>query len=164
MHNIAIFPGSFDPITVGHYNIIERASYLFDKIIVAIGNNSNKKYLFPLEERKKWIERALVDFPNVETESYDGLTYKYCIEKGAKYILRGIRNPSDFEFEKSIAHFNHDLSENKVDTIFLLTDPTFSFISSSHIREIIFNKGVFSKYVPKNIVPEIENYLHLLEK
>ncbi|MFA9290284.1 MAG: pantetheine-phosphate adenylyltransferase [Solirubrobacteraceae bacterium] len=157
MKKVAIFPGSFDPITIGHINIIERGSYIFDKIIVAIGINTSKKYMFPIEKRKEWIELATQKFTNVEVEIYEGLTYKYCLEKEANYILRGIRNPSDFEFEKSIAHFNQDLSKNKIDTVFLLTTPDYSFISSSNVREIILNKGDFSNYVPKEIVSNILN-------
>ncbi len=164
MNRIAIFPGSFDPITIGHYNIIQRASGLFDKIIVAIGANSSKKYMFPLDQREAWIKIALKEFENVEVEVYNGLTYKYCLNKGAKYILRGIRNPSDFEFEKSIAHFNQDLSEGKIETIFLLTESAYSFISSSNVREIIINNGDFSKYVPVNIVENILEYQSTLQK
>ena len=164
MKKIAIFPGSFDPITVGHFNIIERASLLFDEIVVAIGNNSTKKYMFPLEQRKEWLNQAFSGLKNTEIDTYEGLTYKYCLDRNIPYILRGIRNPSDFEFEKSIAHFNQDLSKSKIETVFLLTEPSLSFISSSNVREIILNKGDFSKYVPSNVFDNIQSFINSQNK
>lgn len=146
---VAVFPGSFDPITLGHYDIIERASKLFDKIIIAIGQNSQKKYMFSLEQRKEFLEKTFQDFPNVEIDSFDGLTVEYCREKGVNFILRGLRNPADFEFEKAIAHINRTLTlENKIETIFLLTSSSKSFISSSIVREIISYGGDYTLFVP----------------
>lgn len=146
---IAVFPGSFDPITLGHYDIIERASKLFDKIIIAIGQNSQKKYMFSLEQRKAFLEKTFQDFPNVEIDSFDGLTVEYCQKKDVKFIIRGLRNPADFEFEKAIAHINRTLTlENKIETIFLLTSSSKSFISSSIVREIISYGGDYTLFVP----------------
>lgn len=106
MKRVAVFPGSFDPITLGHFDIIERAVPLFEKIIVAIGNNSTKSYMFPLEKRMEWIRETVKNYPNVEVDSFEELTIDYCHRKQAPYIIRGLRNPADFEFEKAIAHTN----------------------------------------------------------
>lgn len=146
---IAVFPGSFDPITLGHYDIVERASPLFDKIIIAIGQNSQKKYMFSLEQRKEFIKKTFENFPNVEVDSFEGLTIDYCRGKNVNFILRGLRNPADFEFEKAIAQTNRTLTqENKIETIFLLTSAGKSFISSSIVREIISFKGNYELLVP----------------
>lgn len=149
---IAVFPGSFDPITLGHYDIIERASKLFDKIIIAIGQNSQKKYMFSLEQRRAFLENTFKDFPNVEIDSFDGLTVEYCQKKNVKFIIRGLRNPADFEFEKAIAHINRTLTlEDKIETIFLLTSSSKSFISSSIVREIISYGGDYTLFVPNAV-------------
>ena len=146
---IAVFPGSFDPITLGHYDIVERASPLFDKIIIAIGKNSQKKYMFSLEQRKEFIRNTFKDFPNVEVDDFEGLTVDYCKSKGVNFILRGLRNPADFEFEKAIAQTNRALTrENVIETIFLLTSSGKSFISSSIVREIITHGGEYELLVP----------------
>ena len=146
---IAVFPGSFDPITLGHYDIVERATPLFDKIIIAIGQNSQKKYMFSLEQRKEFIQKTFKDFPNVEVDSFEGLTIDYCQSKKVNFILRGLRNPADFEFEKAIAQTNRTLThDNKIETIFLLTSAGKSFISSSIVREIICFKGHYELLVP----------------
>ncbi len=146
--NIAVFPGSFDPITLGHYDIIERAAPLFDKLIIAIGQNSQKKYMFPLEKRMEFIKEATKHIDNVEVDFFEGLTVDYCFEKNAKFIVRGLRNPADFEFEKAIAHTNRTLAHKKLETIFLLTSSGKSFISSSIVREIINNGGEYELLVP----------------
>ncbi|HLN96101.1 MAG TPA: pantetheine-phosphate adenylyltransferase, partial [Flavobacterium sp.] len=138
----AVFPGSFDPITLGHYDIIKRSLPLFDEIIVAIGVNADKKYMFPLEERQRFIEQAFADEPSVKVVTYSGLTIDFCKEVKAKFILRGLRNPADFEFEKAIAHTNRKLS--KIETVFLLTAANTSYISSSIVRDVIRNGGDFS--------------------
>ena len=149
---IAVFPGSFDPITLGHYDIIERASRLFDKIIIAIGQNSQKKYMFSLEQRTVFIKKTFEKFPNVEVDSFDGLTVEYCQKRGVNFIVRGLRNPADFEFEKAIAHINRRLTaENKIETVFLLTSSSKSFISSSIVREIISYGGDYTLFVPKAV-------------
>lgn len=149
---VAVFPGSFDPITLGHYDIIERASKLFDKIIIAIGVNAQKKYMFSLEKRKEFIEKAFEEFPNVEVDTFDGLTVEYCRRKKVNFILRGLRNPADFEFEKAIAHINRTLTlEDKIETVFLLTSSSKSFISSSIVREVISYGGDYTLFVPEAV-------------
>ncbi len=145
----ALFPGSFDPITLGHYDIIKRGVKLFDEVIVAIGINSDKKYMFSLEERKQFIEDAFKDEPKVKVVTYQGLTVSFCNEIGADYILRGLRNPADFEFEKAIAHTNRKMA--KVETVFLLTAADTSFISSSIVREVIRHKGNYTILVPDSV-------------
>nr|WP_322626227.1 pantetheine-phosphate adenylyltransferase [uncultured Flavobacterium sp.] len=146
---IAVFPGSFDPITLGHEDIIKRGSTLFDKIIVAIGVNGEKKYMFPLEERKRFIEEAFKNEPNIEVVTYEGLTIDFCKKVGAKFILRGLRNPADFEFEKAIAHTNRKLS--MIETVFLLTAANTSYISSSIVRDVLRNGGDYTKLVPDSV-------------
>ena len=145
----AIFPGSFDPITLGHYDIIKRGVTLFDEIIVAIGVNADKKYMFSLEERKKFIEDAFKDEPKIKVVTYEGLTVHFCKEIGVEFILRGLRNPADFEFEKAIAHTNRDLSS--IETVFLLTAAKTSYIASSIVRDVIRNNGDYTKLVPKSV-------------
>lgn len=151
MERIAVFPGSFDPITLGHFDIVERAVPLFDKIIVAIGQNAQKSYMFSLEQRKKWIEDSLKCFPNVEVAIYEGLTIEFCKSVGADYILRGLRNPADFEFEKAIAHTNRAIAKQDIETVFLLTSSGKSYISSSIVRDVIKNKGEYEILVPKEV-------------
>ncbi len=149
---IAVFPGSFDPITLGHFDIVERASPLFDKIIIAIGQNSQKKYMFSLEQRIEFIKETFKNFPNVEVDHFEGLTIDYCHSKNVKFILRGLRNPSDFEFEKAIAQTNRELTQNnKIETIFLLTSASKSFISSSIVREILTFGGNYELLVPEAV-------------
>ncbi len=148
---IAVFPGSFDPITLGHYDIIERAAPLFDKLIIAIGQNSQKKYMFPLEKRMEFIKNSLSEFSNVEVDFFEGLTVDYCFEKKAQFILRGLRNPADFEFEKAIAHTNRTLAHKKLETVFLLTSSGKSFISSSIVREVINHGGEYQLMVPDSV-------------
>ena len=146
---IAVFPGSFDPITLGHLDIIERAVPLFDKLIIAIGQNSQKKYMFSLEKKMEFIKKSVAHFPNVEVDSFEGLTIDYCRSKNVNFILRGLRNPADFEFEKAIAQTNRLLThENKIETIFLLTSAGKSYISSSIVREIISFNGDYTLMVP----------------
>jgi pantetheine-phosphate adenylyltransferase len=145
----AIFPGSFDPITLGHLDIVNRGVTLFDEVIIAIGENSSKDYMFSLEERKRFIVDAFKDNPKVKVVSYQGLTTEFCKKIGVDFILRGLRNPADFEFEKAIAHTNRQLS--KVETVFLLTSTQTSFISSSIVREIIRFKGDYKKLVPDTV-------------
>ncbi|SDR75984.1 Phosphopantetheine adenylyltransferase [Polaribacter sp. KT25b] len=146
----AIFPGSFDPITLGHFDIIERGVKLFDELIIAIGINADKNYMFTLEERKKFIEDCFKDEPKIKVLTYQGLTVNFCEEQNANFILRGLRNPADFEFEKAIAHTNRKLSE--VETVFLLTSSGKSFISSSIVRDVIRNKGDYTGLVPESVI------------
>ena len=145
----AVFPGSFDPITLGHYDIIKRGVNLFDKIVIAIGINAEKKYMFSLEERKRFIEEAFKDQPKVEVITYEGLTIDLCQKVGAQFILRGLRNPADFEFEKAIAHTNRELS--KIETVFLLTAAKTSYISSSIVRDVLRNGGDYTILVPDSV-------------
>ncbi|MDG1041500.1 MAG: pantetheine-phosphate adenylyltransferase [Flavobacteriaceae bacterium] len=144
--NKAIFPGSFDPITLGHVDIINRGITLFDEVIIAIGENSSKNYMFSLEERIAFIKTTFKDNPKVSVVSYSGLTIDFCKAIGVEFILRGLRNPADFEFEKAIAHTNRHLST--IETVFLLTSAKTSFISSSIVREIIRYDGDYKKLVP----------------
>lgn len=145
----AIFPGSFDPITLGHYDIINRGIKLFDEVVVAIGVNADKKYMFSLEERKAFIEQSFKNEPKVKVVTYKGLTIDFCKEINADFILRGLRNPADFEFEKAIAHTNRKLS--KIETVFLLTAANTSYISSSIVRDVIRNNGDYTKLVPESV-------------
>ena len=145
----AVFPGSVDPITNGHEDIIRRAIPLFDEIIVAIGVNADKKYMFSLDERKRFIEETFKDEPKIKVETYQGLTIDFCKEKDAQFILRGLRNPADFEFEKAIAHTNRVLS--KIETVFLLTAASTSYISSSIVRDVLRNGGDYTVLVPKAV-------------
>ncbi|MDA9002416.1 pantetheine-phosphate adenylyltransferase [Flavobacteriaceae bacterium] len=145
----AIFPGSFDPITLGHVDIINRGVTLFDEIIIAIGENSSKDYMFSIDERVAFIESAFKDNPKISVMNYSGLTIDFCKEIGVDFIVRGLRNPADFEFEKAIAHTNRHLST--LETIFLLTSSQTSFISSSIVREVIRYEGDYKKLVPNSV-------------
>lgn len=146
----AIFPGSFDPLTLGHYDIIKRGITLFDELYIAIGINADKKYMFSLEERKRFIEEAFKNESKIKVVTYKGLTIDFCKEINANFILRGLRNPGDFEFEKAIAHTNRHLSE--IETVFLLTSSGKSYISSSIVRDVIRNGGDYTVLVPKTVV------------
>ena len=145
----AVFPGSFDPITLGHFDIIKRSLPLFDEIIIAIGVNAEKKYMFSLEDRKHFIEESFKDETKVKVITYTGLTIDLCKKEKAEFILRGLRNPADFEFEKAIAHTNRKLS--KIETVFLLTAAQTSFISSSIVRDVIRNGGDYKILVPDSV-------------
>jgi pantetheine-phosphate adenylyltransferase len=146
----AIFPGSFDPITLGHFDIIKRGIPLFDEIIIAIGINAEKKYMFSLEDRKRFIEAAFAHEPTIKIITYQGLTIDLCKKMKANFILRGLRNPADFEFEKAIAHTNRRLS--KIETVFLLTAANTSYISSSIVRDVIRNGGEYQMLVPESVI------------
>ena len=145
----ALFPGSFDPITNGHEDIILRALPLFDEIIIGVGINDDKKYMFSIEKRMSFIQSVFLKYKKIKVEYYSGLTVKYCRIINAEFILRGLRNPADFEFEKAIAHTNRKLSG--IETVFLLTSSKTSFISSSIIRDIIKNNGSYKDFVPKSV-------------
>lgn len=150
MQNIAVFPGSFDPITVGHQSIILRACKVFDKIIVAIGENAEKQSFFPIEKRLEWIRQTFTDEPKVEVMKYSGLTVEFCKKVNARFILRGLRTSADFEFERSIGQVNRNLNP-EIETVFLLTTPEHTAINSSIVRDIIRNGGDASPFVPKEI-------------
>ena len=142
----AIFPGSFDPITLGHEDIIKRGISLFDEIVIAIGVNAEKKYMFSLEERKRFIEETFKNEPKVSVITYEGLTIDLAKKLKANFILRGLRNPADFEFEKAIAHTNRKIS--KIENLFLLTAASTSFIISSIVRDVLRNGGEYEMLVP----------------
>lgn len=145
----AVFPGSFDPITLGHVDIINRALPLFAEIIIAVGVNTEKAYLFSLEERVDFIRKHYANEPKIKVETYTGLTIDFCKKLNIHFILRGLRNPADFEFEKAIAQTNRKLST--VETVFLLTSADTSFISSSIVRDVLRNGGDISGFVPESV-------------
>lgn len=147
MKRIAVFPGSFDPITKGHEHIVHKAAALFDEIIVALGHNTTKQSMFTVEQRKAWIDATFAALPNVRCEVYEGLTVDYCKRVGAQYLLRGLRNGVDFEYEKNIALMNATLSP-EVETVLLFTDPRYAAVQSTIVREILKNKGDVSAFVP----------------
>ena len=145
----AVFPGSFDPITVGHEAIINRALPLFDEIVLAIGVNSNKKYFFTLEERISILEDCFKYQPKITIASYEGLTIEYCKTIGASHILRGLRTAADFDFERTIALMNKKMAP-ELETVFLISEPEHSAISSTVVRDILKNGGDISQFVPAN--------------
>lgn len=140
MKRIALFPGSFDPITKGHENIVRRAIPLFDEILIAIGKNSSKQYMFSSEQRLMWIEKTFIDCSKVKVFNYEGLTIDACKEKNANFILRGLRNANDYEYEKNIAMMNQSMASN-IETVYINTHPEYVAISSTLIRDIIKNQG-----------------------
>lgn len=152
MSRIALFPGSFDPITLGHVDIIERAVPLFDEIKIAVGTNSAKNYLFSLEQRVQWIEQTFAHEPKISVITYEGLTVDFAREQGVQFLLRGLRNPADFEFEKAIAQANREMVPD-LETVFLLTSARYAYISSSIVREVFNHGGDFQKFVPATVQP-----------
>ena len=150
MKRIALFPGTFDPITIGHANIIERALPLFDEIVVGIGHNSSKSTLFTIEQRTKWIEEIFANEGKVKAMAYEGLTVTFCEKINAQYILRGIRTMADFDYEKNIAQMNK-IVFHKVETIFIMCDPAFTPVSSSIVRDLIRNNGDVSEFIPSQV-------------
>jgi pantetheine-phosphate adenylyltransferase len=147
MKKIAVFPGSFDPFTIGHEGIIRRAINLFDEIIIAVGTNALKKNFYSLETRKEMIKKVFKDEPRVRVAHYEGLTVDYCKKNGAGYLLRGLRTAADFEFERAIGQVNKSLAPG-IESVFLLTVPEHSFINSTIVRDIIRSGGDASKFVP----------------
>lgn len=150
MTKIAVFPGSFDPVTKGHEDIIKRAIPLFEKIIVAIGQNQDKKVYFPLQKRLEFLKTVFKDTPTIIIEKYSGLTVDYCKQVGAQYILRGLRTSADFEFERSIAQVNKQLHPD-IETIFLLTLPEYTAINSSVVRDILRHGGNPEQFIPEGL-------------
>ncbi len=150
----AIYPGSFDPITLGHIDVLKDGASMFDKVIIAVSNNPAKTGFLSVEERKELIKQSVRDIPNVEVDSFDGLTVEYAKQKGAKILLRGLRAVSDFEYEMQLSQNNRALCDD-IKTVFLITKPEYNFISSSAVKEIFLNNGDISKFVPK----EINKYL-----
>ncbi len=145
----AVFPGTFDPITLGHVDIIERALPLFDELIIAIGVNAAKKTMFSLEERIHFIETAFKGKSNIRVESYSGLTAKFCISENAQFIVRGLRNATDLNYEQPIAQTNFQME--KVESIFLVCSPEVSNISSTIVRDVMRNDGDYSRLVPSTV-------------
>lgn len=151
---IAVFPGSFDPITTGHYDIIMRALPLFDKIIIAVGVNSQKKTLFTLDQRLEWLKEVFIGEEKVSVDYFEGLTAHYCNKIKATYLIRGLRNASDFDYEKTISQLNNIVGKD-LETVFFISRPQFSHISSTIVREIIKGKGDASPFLPPNVNPDI---------
>ena len=147
MNRIAVFPGSFDPITKGHESIVRRSAILFDEIVVAIGENIDKQYMFSLEKRKHWLEETFSDLNNIKIADYKGLTVDFCKSINANFIIRGLRSTKDFNYEQSVALMNKALAP-KIETILLFTDPMYSMISSSSVRDIIKNNGNVDQFLP----------------
>lgn len=145
---IALFPGSFDPVTKAHVDILRRSMPLFDKVVVGIGLNSTKQALLDIEVRKKILQAVFAEYPEIEVTTYEGLTVDFAKKIGASYLMRGIRTVSDFEYEKGIAHINHALVP-EIESIFMLSRPGYSSISSTVVRDILRNKGDISKFVPE---------------
>lgn len=150
---IAVYPGTFDPVTKGHEALVLKALPLFDEIIIAIGHNSNKTTYFTLDQRKGWLHTVFEKFPQVKIDTYDTLTVNYCKEKGAKFILRGLRTSTDFEFERNIAQANESISP-EIETIFLLSSPGLSAVNSSIVRDIHRHGGDISQFIPSGIIIE----------
>ena len=150
MEKIAIFPGSFDPFTIGHESIVRRAVPMFDKIYIMIGYNANKKSFFPIEKRLRWINQVFKDNPKVEVKVHEGLTVDFCKEVNAHYILRGIRTSSDFEYERAIAQVNKKMHP-EIESVFLLTLPEHTPINASIIRDILMHGGDASMFLPKGL-------------
>ena len=156
MKKIAVFPGSFDPITIGHVDLVERIHDLFDEVIIAIGQNSKKQYRFPLEQRLAWIRKSTKHLSNVSADSFEGLTTDYCQSKGAKYLVRGLRSAHDLDFEQTIAQLNRDLTaDDPIETIFLVSQPKYSHISSTIVREILLHHGDAKAFLPEGIAEEV---------
>ncbi len=147
MERICLFPGTFDPVTLGHTDIIDRALPLFDKLFIGLGRNNNKVAMFTEEQRIEWLKEIYINNPKIEVLAYDGLTVDCCKNVGANFILRGIRYVNDFEYEKAIADMNRSL-KNNVETIFLTTLPKYTSIASTLIRDVIRNGGDVAQFLP----------------
>ncbi|NOY96133.1 MAG: pantetheine-phosphate adenylyltransferase [Chlorobi bacterium] len=150
MERVAIFPGSFDPFTIGHESVVCRAMPMFDKIVIMIGYNSNKKSFFPLSKRVKWINQVFSNNKKISVQTHEGLTVDFCKHVNAKYILRGLRTSSDFEYERAIAQVNKQMYPD-IETVFLLTMPEHTPVNSSIIRDIILHGGDASRFLPKGL-------------
>lgn len=157
MEKIAVFPGTFDPFTVGHETITKRALSLFDKVIIAVGKNLSKNTLFTLEQRLAMVNDVFADEPKIEVQSYEGLTVEFCHDIGAKFLLRGLRTAADFEYERAIGQVNKALNP-EIETVFLLTSPEHTPINSYIIRDILINNGDASIFLPKAI--DIKKYFN----
>lgn len=156
MQRICLFPGTFDPLTLGHVDIINRAIPLFDKIVVAVGINSAKGPMFSPEQRMLWIQEIYKDEPKIEGAVYEGLTIDYCKQIGAKFILRGIRYVSDFEYEKTIADANRAMDPD-IETVFLTGEPKYTSVASTIVRDILRNHGNASAFLPSVVIESLKN-------
>lgn len=152
----AIFPGSFDPMTRGHLNILQRALPLFDEVIIGVGINSAKSSMFSLQQRMAWLEEVCAPFPNVKVHSYKGLTSEFCREMDAHWLIRGVRNGGDFEYERTIAQMTKELNPS-IETVILFTDPEFAHIHSNVVREILKNGGDARAFIPGEVHIETNN-------
>tara|TARA_Y100000385_G_C12974161_1_gene585397 strand:- start:34 stop:495 length:462 start_codon:yes stop_codon:yes gene_type:complete len=150
----AVFPGSFDPITRGHLNILERSIPLFDEIVLAVGVNSAKNSMFSMEKRLRWLELVTAKFSNVTVETFEGLTSDFCAQKEAHWLIRGVRNGGDFEYERTIAQMTKSLN-SELETVILFTDPEFAHIHSNVVREILRNGGDASAFIPEALSQEL---------
>lgn len=156
MSRICLFPGTFDPVTLGHVDIINRALPLFNKIVIGIGINSSKKPMFSPEQRMQWFEEIYKDDERIETKMYESLTVTFCKEIGARYILRGIRFVSDFEYEKTIADANRTLDRN-IETIFLTGEPQYTSVASTIVRDILKHGGDASPFLPEAVIRSLKH-------
>jgi len=152
---IAVFPGTFDPFTNGHLDIVNKALRLFDVLIIAIGHNANKKHLFSLEKRLEWIKAVFADEPRVRVDSYSGLTSVFCRKSNSDFIVRGLRTSYDFEYEKQIARVNEHLNDGMLN-IFLISDESVSSVSSTIVRDLIIYDGDYQSFIPKEIVIDVK--------
>ena len=159
MKRICLFPGTFDPVTLGHIDIINRALALFDKIVVGIGINSSKAPMFSPEQRMQWFEEIYKNEPKVTARVYEGLTVNFCKEIGASFILRGIRFVSDFEYEKTIADANRTLNRN-IETIFLTGEPQYTSVASTIVRDILKHHGDASPFLPEAVIKSLYHHSH----
>ena len=157
MQRICLFPGTFDPVTLGHVDIIDRSLPLFDKLVVGIGLNASKSLMFSAEQRLQWIKEIYKEQPKVEGAIYEGLTVDFCKKIGAKFIIRGIRYVSDFEYEKTIADANRTLDPN-IETIFLTGEPKYTSVASTIVRDIIRNGGNASPFMPEVVNISLQNH------
>lgn len=155
MSKIALFPGTFDPFTLGHLDIVNRGLNMFDEVVVAIGVNTGKKHMFSLKQREQWIKEIFENEPRVRVASYEGLTAKYAEQIGAQFILRGLRTNQDFTYEKQIAYVNEDMSPT-INSVFLMSHQTNATVSSTIVRDLIQFGGDYEKYLPISICKAIK--------
>ena len=158
-NRIGLFPGTFDPITIGHQDIINRSLPLFDKLFIGIGRNVNKEPMFSVEQRLEWIREIYKDNPKVEAVAFEGLTIRCCQQVGANFILRGIRYVNDFEYEKAIADMNRSLDGN-IETVFLTCLPQYTSVASTLVRDVIKNGGDVSQFLPDVVAASLQQKKH----
>ncbi len=155
-NRVAVFPGTFDPFTNGHYDIVLKALKLFDVVYIAIGHNANKKHLFSIEKRMEWIKAVFKNQPRVKVDSYTGLTSAFCKKNNIEFIVRGLRTSYDFEYEKQIARVNEHLNEGMLN-VFLISDEKVSSVSSTIVRDLIIYQGDYKSFIPKEVVIDVEH-------